>query len=359
MRFAQGRLLRLVAPWLAPVLIGPEKLEAIARFADDLPDAFTWGILELRLIAGDPRADLEVCAASLDGSRAAIAEALADPASAERARGSLGSLEPLLRAWAAGDGRLAEMPQVFLEYDDPASGRRAPFAFLATDHDPRARPAPPALGTDDAIAIARDGLERTPGGLDPEPFATWERCVRALPPGGKPLTMAPLAGRGVRAVRLDALLPRTELGGWLDAIGWPGDRRRLAELLGWLGPHWQRYRLQLDLGQTVGPNLGVLYRPPTAPRDPESWRPLIDLLCALGVCAPDKADAALGWPGMQGFDLPDLAWPIVVQRDLDFKLTLTPGGLEAKSYASYHAAWSVLGARCEPLEPARYATRGA
>jgi hypothetical protein len=62
---------------------------------------------------------------------------------------------------------------------------------------------------------------------------------------------------------------------------------------------------------------------------------------------------------MQGFDLPDLAWPIVVQRDLDFKLTLTPGGLEAKSYASYHAAWSVLGARCEPLEPARYATRGA
>jgi hypothetical protein len=340
MIFSQSRLLRLVAPHLSPALVDPAAVDAIAGFAERLPHAFTWGILELRLASGDARADIAVVATRFAGSRAALAEVFADARHAEREPAALGALGPLLHGWAAGLGRLSDVPYLGLEYDHPASGRSPPFVFLAIDPDVCRSPERPL---DDVIALAREGLTLALGELDPVPFATWERCARLLPPGGRVATTAPLAARGRRDLRLDASLPHQTIAPWLDAIGWPGERRQLELLLDLLGSGWQRNNLQLDLGAAVGPMLGILFRPPAAARDRQSWRPLLDRLYALGVCARDKGEAALDWIGVDTIDLPDLDWPVAVQRDLDFKLTLLPGGrLEVKSYLSYHAAWASL-----------------
>jgi hypothetical protein len=332
-------VLRLVAPRLSSALVDPAAVDAIAGFAERLPLAFTWGLLELRLASGDPRVDLAIGATSFAGSRAALAEAFSDAAHAERERAAFGALGPLLHSWAIGAGRLSDMPYVLLEYDDPAAGRSPPFVFLAIDPDVRRSPARLV----DAAALAREGLTLALGELDPVPFATWERCARLLPPGGRVATTAPLAARGRRELRLDASVPHQAIAPWLNAIGWPGERRQLDLLLDLLGPGWQRNNLQLDVGAAVGPMLGILFRPLVAARDPRSWRRLLDRLYALGVCARDKGEAALDWIGIDTIDLPDLRWPITVQRDLDLKLTLLPGGrLEVKSYLSYHAAWASL-----------------
>lgn len=340
MIFSQGALLRLVAPHLSPALISGDEVAAIARFGDRLPRVFTWGILELRLAAGDTRADLEVCAGRRDGSHTGLARALAadDDAVAPWA----GTLQPLLRTWGADDGRLADMPALALEYDTPAHGRLAPFVFLTTDHDIREGHALPPRPVDEVIELARDGLTLALGQLDEVAFSTWERCVRQLPAGGRVSSVAPLAPRGLRDLRLDAVVPRDAMVSWLDNIGWPGDRHRLAVLFDLLGPELHRYKVQLDTGATVGPMLGILYRPPDDPRNRPCWRRVLECLYAQGTCPHDKGEAALDWIGSEVVDLPDLDWPIVIQRDLDFKLTLWPDRIEAKSYFSYHAGWAPL-----------------
>jgi len=335
----QRELLRLVAPHLSPVLVSADALARIGAFVAQIPPAFTWGGLEMRLQSDDDRVDLVICAAAWEGGRAALADALARPA----ARPPFGTLEPLLRAWSSAHGRLAEMPHVWLEYDNPGDAGPPPFAFISTDPDNRNELARRDFAFDELLELAREGLTLAQGGeLDPASFATYERCARLLPPGARVMTAASLAPRGRNELRMDASVPHLAIPAWLDAIEWPGDRAKSALLLDLLGPGRNRTNVELDLGARVGPVLGVLYEPPAASRDPRSWERTLERLVALGVCDPAKARAAMQWLGAETVDLPGAEWLVSIQRDLGIKMAIFPDGrLEAKAYFCYCPRYAI------------------
>src|SRR5262249_26856295 len=150
-----------------------------------------------------------------------------------------------------------------------------PFAFVATDPDSRNPLARRDFPPGELLELAREGLTLAHGGeLDPAAFATYARCARALPPGGRVMTAASLAPRGRNELRMDAPLPHHSIAPWLDAIEWPGDRAQLDTLLDLLGPGRPRDNVELDLGERVGPVLGVLYEPMAAGREARSWEPI-------------------------------------------------------------------------------------
>lgn len=335
---AQHLLFDAVRPHLSRDLVSEPTARRLGAFLARLPAAFTWGGVELRLRGDDESVDFGACAAAWEGSREAIAAAL------DRDRElPVGSLRPFLERWSRGDGPSAEMPHFWLEYDDPAHDDGDPVLFFSADpqsHDPGSRTPIP---TSHLLDIARFGLTLALGELPGALWDTYERCARLLVEGGRVMSVAPLHPRGRAELRMDASLPRQAIGPWLDAIGWPGDRRSLALLFDLLGPGWNRNNVEIDLGDDVGPALGFLYQPTAARLRKASWLPLMGRLVELGLCDRERGRAVVEWLGAETVDLPGLPWHVSVQRDLGFKLEARPDGeLRAKAYLCYWPTYTLL-----------------
>jgi hypothetical protein len=151
--------------------------------------------------------------------------------------------------------------------------------------------------------------------------------VAALPPS-----------RGA-ALRLVALLPHDEVPGWLDAIGWPGSPRQLAEALALTGGPSSQAQLQLDLGETVGFRWAVEFYSPALPRNTAAWSGLVEGLVARGLCGTDKGKEVLAWIGGETERLPGTRRFVHLVRSLFIKLAAgRDRSWEAKAYLGFHPA---------------------
>lgn len=172
------------------------------------------------------------------------------------------------------------LPHIWLGLagDGPEDAVPAPFVHLRTEK----------RTADEARALAAQALEEAPHGA-------LERCMRAAVPTYVGFVAGDPAGRlrVTQPLSVAAALP------YLEAIGWPGDRDRLAGLLE-IARRWTSHvGLSLNVGAAVEPYLGLEVLNWTKPAGGRAaWEACLDWLIGQGLCTPAKRAALLGWPGL-------------------------------------------------------------
>src|SRR5262249_53377521 len=143
------------------------------------------------------------------------------------------------------------------------------------------------------------GLNRVFVALMETPIAsgvqrTADACLAAAASPDDVTYVGLMLGRPTDALRLciRGLLP-DQLPGFLSRIGWSGPRDAAAAALLPFALLADRFSLAVDVGERVGPRLGLECR---LDQDAAAaWEPFLDALVACGTCTAAKRDAVLGW----------------------------------------------------------------
>ncbi len=294
-------------------LIGSESAATLASISEAVPGrADTFGF-EVRLAEEDSAADLGV------GFR------MTAPV-----QHSLGYGD----SYAAGtDARWRRIADFVRRLGEPQScfSARVPFLFLEFDSDGQLPPVPVPgvfMGLDwridelssEARQPGRDGYwHSTPGfndalemvrtlrrlPLTPGTETLLARSFATVPDGGLILHLAVMLGRPGEAVRISAMVPRQDARDYLLSLGWKDGLDELDRTLGVFGPYsdfaspYAPIQIDLDVGEEIGPTIGLMLQPPTSDR----WPDLLDTLVRENLCAYRKRDGLLAWPGRTAIEL--------------------------------------------------------
>jgi hypothetical protein len=248
------------------------------------------GVLELRLAPGPGEVDLSLrLKEPAQGSR--LAERVSPP-----------HLASFLRRWSEPAGPFRRLHSVWLEFD--------------LDREPQGLPALPIPivcakllpGTDAGWIL--DGLipalRGSPLGVDQRRLVA--HCLRKIPAPAALLYVFSLLSRDSEAVRLEIFgLDPSGVLGYLKKVS-PGVLAWVGEASG-LFAGVERIHLSLDIGAEILPRIGIAGSFSHLPRQEPRWRDLFDRLVARGLCAAEKRDAALGWPGYDSFWTAPERWP--------------------------------------------------
>lgn len=345
---------------LSPTLVPPDSLQRIRRVARSLPFGLTdfFGF-ECRL--GESRAPTDVLFAVL---RRQVPELIhCDP--------SWRSLRDFARSWSDPTGVLHDrVANIWLEFDTeqvPASGAVAPpNIFLATKEIPGPDRRMPSWCVDTALGVLRGG------GLASAERTTLQHCVEQLPAPARVFqvgSMLARPGSGTRICVRD--IDARQILRYLHTIGRPDDDGALSGLLDEFAPLVDAVDLDIDIGEHVGPKVGLELR--YEPRDVPLARlgALFARLVALGVCSQAQQEALSAYPGTlvpTGACAAQWPPPLVEMSRLlggraagvlrravhHVKLVHEPGRpISAKAYLEVHLDWLVRsGAELSLVAPA-------
>jgi hypothetical protein len=327
-----------MGPMLPSALVGAEFLTSACGIAGAFPVSITSRLgFEAHLSDLDGRADMAFCVTPLAGERDALASR--DTATwpyPDRVWEGIASLGQL---WAEPGSLLGtRLANVWLEFDLRPGMRPVPVpaVLLGMDDPEVAEPASAATWRAEAdrdSTTALVGLEallgyRLPAGLR---FMV-ARCFAALPPGAKVFQVGAMLSRPAKGIRICVRrLPRDSLRSYLHAVGWTGDLAGVNPLLRQLSERAQFIALDLDVGaRDLFPALGIECSFARQPGSEPGWRVLLEFVCDLGLCRPDKAEALLRWPSET---IDAACGHVVVHAVSHVKLVHLPTGLlEAKAY---------------------------
>ncbi|WP_438030145.1 hypothetical protein [Sorangium sp. So ce233] len=346
-----------------PALVSRAARARLRSAAEGLPAGMVGGFLECPLATRGERVDLLLAARADAGGLERLARSEAWPESIRRAPAWQGVLTFWSR-WA--DRRAAlfdRIPLALIEFDleDDAQAPRLPGFHFCVDpafakHGWDAPPEAPApLSAADLATLASDVLGTVTGvAPSPECLAALERCRAALPAGGRLLHLSAMLSRQDIPRKLNAVLPSEQLVSWLDAIGWPGDLELPARLLARFALGQRLAKVDVALGASIGPRLGLELCFPGHPASDPRWLDLLDRLVADGLCTSAQGRALTAWPGADELALPGVAWPARIERSLEIKLVADEGAVQAKAYLGFTTRLSLFA----PERPAVAGQRG-
>jgi hypothetical protein len=323
---AADRLWRLLQPHLADALADPESRARLGRLCASLP-ATCPGVLEVRLAPPSRQVDLSFCVRHPEAARQ-IAAVVANPV-----------IRRFLGRWA--DGELPQVPTVWIEFDLDLD--------LASDGVP----------TPTLIAKLREGVE--PGwvvgellpALRGEPLAAGvasraARCLAELEAPGRLLYAFALHPRPGRPLRLElGDLEPAAMVRYAARVA-PAISPFLAELMplfAGIGCLYFSLDLPLTAGEQIAPRVGIEGSFAGLPDRQPRWAALFEKLVASGLCAPERRDAVLAWPGWDSFWTAPDDWPVeeaglsgTCARGLSHvKIVVHPGRpVEAKAYLAFN-----------------------
>jgi hypothetical protein len=193
------------------------------------------------------------------------------------------ALERFAKAWETRLEARRAATCVFLEFDDRADGRiPVPSVFAAIASGASWEPVLDLVAGGPAGAETRVRLAES---------------VRALPRGARLLQVGAMVGRPGCARRLFVAVPKRRVRSYLECVGYPGDVEPVLELheshAGWCGS----VLLQLDVGDTIAPRLGIEFdaQAPTPALRHAEWTELLGRFVVSGLCAPERAAELLAW----------------------------------------------------------------
>jgi hypothetical protein len=291
-----AKMIELVAPRLNAALISRANLDRIVDLSRDVPHWQCAGF-ECRLGEAAASADFGIHIRRRDGL--AGPDASASPDAWRR-------LERFSRQWTAARSLLSlSIPAVSLEYDvsDPdAPGRAAPSVFFSIHPGPCG----PRSSSSDSIAAACHTVVRTVldalGVSSAHADESLDRCCRVLLPRVPFLQFGVWLTRSLTTFRVCAPgLPLNEIRPVVRELGWLGPADAYAARWRDLSRFTDRVSLHLDVGERVGPRLGVEVGFAEASaafnaHDPDDTR-FCDYLVDTGMCLPEKRDALFDWVG--------------------------------------------------------------
>lgn len=341
-------VLALVEPRLGPALLdapGRAALHSVARCIPALSSTF-WG-LEIRL--GDPKPRADFLWEVRQGRRTGV-PVLAGRHPRDPAADIAGALRNRSRFWRelgrfAGDWLdspdwLRRLGNIWLEVDTASAAGAKLDASLDRPNlfwGPNGR----VKGSDRDVLGHLGALGRRFYGLEPDQDRI-HAVARALPPQGIAFQMGVMGARALPVVRLCVKIPDVGMRErWLDAIGWPGDRAALRDVLARLEPLSGEIALNVDiLPDRVGETLGLEVYSAERTLSMDTWQPLHDELLARRLARADKLAALGDFPSFQRFRqlgawrrTPPVGFPILATNLHHLKLNFVGDGVrEAKAY---------------------------
>jgi hypothetical protein len=282
-----GDWLKVLGPHLAEPLFQPRAVARLHSLAAQLPGDCS-GVLELRLAPGPSIIDLSV---------PLYAPSQAPPL-AERTSSS--HLRSFLRGWSDPAGPFRRLSSVWLEFD--------------LDREPQGLPVPivcaklqPGCGEGWVLDCLIPALHERP--LSSAQRRWVALCLQEIPAPATLLYVFSLLSRGSDAVRLEIFgLDPAGITAYLERIG-PGLVPWVRESAG-LFTGAERIHLSLDIGPEILPRIGIEGSFSRLPCREPRWKELFDRLVDRGLCAPEKRDAALAWPGYDSFWTAPERWPV-------------------------------------------------
>lgn len=292
-----GDWLPVLQPHLREPLFDTRSTGRVRAIAQELPgDGLA--ALEVRLAPGTAPVDLSI----------RLLQASQVRRMAERA--SPPHLQDFLARWSAPGGPFAPVRTVWLELD--------------LDREPRGLPSPVP-----SVKLPRDlDVEWLLGTLFPalhgSPLtapqqARVRRCLGALPAPASLLYVFSLRSRGGDAVRLEiAGLDPAAIVAYLGRVA-PAALSAAAPVAPIFAAAGTIH-LSLDVGPEVLPRIGIEGSFPRLPAREPGWRELFDRLVERGLCAPEKRDAALAWPGYDTVWTAPERWPVAAAGARGFRV---------------------------------------
>lgn len=252
--------------WLPRAPWHEKRVRQVAEHFGSMPDIARIIGMELRLTRNQHQIDFFVGAGSSDlHNHNPALRTYARQRYGPKSRGLLHFLDHLA------DDETAlrdQIPLVWMEFDhthpDQAPDPPLLFAQLQKAMAPPYRPyqipehKAALLRGERAFAFlttCMEALEPTP--VDAGIRAAMATCVAGLPEEALLLSVAPMSARGHDAYRFYAAVPTSQVDAYLAAIGWPGDRRQVKQLLetAYRGVVW--VGVSLDIAHTIRPNIGL------------------------------------------------------------------------------------------------------
>jgi hypothetical protein len=209
-------------------------------------------------------------------------------------------LDDFLTRWAEPGGPFVPVRAVWLEFDldGPVAGLPVPSIIAKLGR-----------GTDPGwiLDVLWPALQGNP--LRPSQREQVRAYQEAIPPEGFLLYAFSLLSRPGGAVRMELFgLDPDGIAGYLDRIA-PSTVERAREAAALLQDA-ERLHLSFDIVDEVLPRIGVEGSYPWLPRREPAWGTLLDRFVAAGLCAPEKRDALLAWPGYDTFWTAPASWPV-------------------------------------------------
>ena len=327
-------LLEWVEPFVPMGLTSRVFAARLAALATRLPAAVSVAAFECRLERGASQLDFEVCIRAAGGGRAALSKGLDDLEGAVP-RGDPGWRRALtfLREWTDPASLLFDgIPVIWLEFDvDAGTSTPAPFVVATLESG---RPHATAAAIDPVVERVLTILVGRE--IDAATKDTLARALRELPVGGRFVHLALRPAVDGDILRIIVKLAAEDVSGYLARIGWPGSPE---DLDAWLGPSCRATptpSINLDLGATVGPRVGIEYYFDGAPAIDPRWRNVFDLLEAAGACSRERRAQLEAWPSAA--DAKPCTTLLRVDRELLIKVVYEPGApLRAKAYLPFSA----------------------
>lgn len=325
-----GEVVRAVAPYLTADLISPTHLTHLQTIAGRLPTTLTnYFGFECRLGEAAATADILFCVRQvanqplvLAGLRRGIPEEWGQQETVWQRVRDFG------REWATPTSRLFRKVQdIWLEFDvaGPPDAIPIPSLFFGSKVIHAGIPANAHRWiSEEAVRLLTGRPLTVP--LQQSLLA----CIAALPDHALLFQMGAMLSREPAFVRVClSRLTAEMIWSYLEAVGWSGERSRLAPLLDDLSPFTGSFALDLDLLEgKIGPRIGLecgLQKGSTT----AEWSPFLDYLVAQGLCLPGKRDGLLHYLVSD-----DDAGP--VERGLHHIKVVLESGVptEAKAYLS-------------------------
>ena len=290
---------QLAAAHLPDALVSPQSLNDIATLAAPLPGAISsfFGF-ECPLSTPTGEADFLVCCTRAEGHSRVLAGGDPDtqlPA-ALRAAPAWQRVEGFCRQWETPDSALAEgILNLWLEFDitSTAQALSLPSVFFGTQ-----APAPGAPAVDQ-LPLLRRALEVLAAGQRPAVTdAALTQFFAALPAGAHVFQVGAMWSRPGAGLRLCLRgIDRRQMVDTLLRLGWPGDPAPLQALLDELSAFAGHFDLNVDLGESLGPKVGIECYFPTDGGQQDGLQRAGDYLVNKGLCTPEKAQGLVRYCG--------------------------------------------------------------
>jgi hypothetical protein len=287
--------LSVLHPYLAGPLFDERARECLGALTRRLPGECL-GALEVRLAPGPAPVDFSLRLTGPEQARL-IAPGRLPP-----------HLDDFLARWAKPRGLFAPVRAVWLEFDldGPVPG---PMPGPVADALVPAVIAKLGKGSDPGwlLDVLWPALQGSP--LRPSQRERVRSCWEAIPPEGFLLYAFSLLSRPGGAVRMELFgLDPEGIAAYLERIA-PAAVERVGEAAG-LFQDAERLHLTFDIVDEVLPRIGIEGSYPRLPRREPAWAALLERFVAAGLCAPEKRDALLAWPGYDTFWTAPASWPV-------------------------------------------------
>jgi hypothetical protein len=271
---------------VAEVLVGNSQRADLGLLPDCLPTACTMGGLECRL-DHTMQVDFGLC---LQQSKSFAG--MGFPWDCEHRLPQ--NLAAFVQEWVSHDSLIRDsVDYVWLGFDRTGSREAdTPFVYFS----PSFGSVSFASRNDEALLqVISEGLELLAPGVHANSLPAIQCCLAALPERGEVLLAASLHSRGRSCVRLELRVQTSQLIGFLQRCGWPGDYGWLEDTLVALDAHQWHMPLQIEMTNQILPSLSLEFSVPSCDLAGGEWRSVLDQFVDLGYCLPEKRAAVVDW----------------------------------------------------------------